>query len=418
VVTRPDPETVAPLLERMPTRRRAALEIVFVTAFVLAMSLTTSALLAAALVVAGLVLVRPWSPVHGSIARRAITALVLVPALVVPALLERADDAQGRRIGVQLERAAALPGEPPIEGGIARTVAGVPGSPGAGHVRVGDRIVALGGRALDAADPVGDVVARVGSTELPVDTSIDVLRDGARVSVPLHVPWPTGPAASPPARALRTFVKEHLFVALALRGVCLIVLVLLLARADGQGPRQLGLVRAGAARESALGLPGAFGAFATSLLAAIPIGLVGLVAGDALKRDMSSRAEGLSTLVAQGTGLRGIGAFAITAVFAGAFEELVFRGFLVPRLRHVTGSWAVAIVLANVAFASGHLYEGVAALFQTFALGVYFSVLLLWRGRIESAIVAHASFNVAMFAFISALEQSGGLRALERTLQK
>ena len=171
-------------------------------------------------------------------------------------------------------------------------------------------------------------------------------------------------------------------------------------------------------RESAWGLPGAIGAFGTNLIAAIPIGLVGLVAGDALQRDLSSRAEGLSTLIAQGTGLRGILAFAVTAVFAAAFEELVFRGFLVPRLRHVTGSWTVAVLLANVAFASGHLYEWVAALFQTFAIGVFFSILLLWRGRIESAIVAHASFNVAMFTVITVLEQSGALRVLERTLQK
>ena len=402
----------------MPTRARAAVEAAYVIAFVLAISLTSSVFVAAALVALGVVLVRPWSAMHGSVARRVLTALVLVPALLVPPLLERSEDPAGRRIGIQLERGTRLPGEPADEGGVARIVSVVPDSPGAGRVLVGDRVVALGGRPLGAADPVADVVARVGSAELPVDTTIDVLRDGAKVTVPLHVPWPKGVTPSPRARAVRAFVREHLLASLAIRGVCLIALVVLLAHANGQRVRQLGLVRVGALRESALGVPGAAGALAASIVVAIPIGIIGLLARDAMARDMGKRAEGLSVLASTGSGVRGILGFACAAVFAAAFEELVFRGFLVPRLKHVTGSWLVAVVVANAAFASGHLYEGVAALFQTFAIGVYFSALLLWRGRIESAIVAHTSFNVAMFTAITVLDQSGALRTLERTLQK
>ncbi len=408
----PDPQKVDPLALHMPSRPRAVVEAAFVIAFVLSVSLASGLVIAAALIVVGVVLVRPWNAVHGSPARRVVTAVLLVPALVVPVLLERAHDVSGRRIGVQLEQASLLPSDPVREGGVAKIVAVVPGSPGAGRLLVGDRIVALAGRPLATADPVADVVARVGTEDVPVDTSVDVLRGGALVSVPLHVPWPKSRSAASGAKAIQAFVGAHIFASLAIRGICVIALVILLARADGQRVRQLGLLRAGALREIAMGLPAMFGAFGANLIVAIPIGLVSLVAGDALQRDMNSRAEGLSVLTAQGTGMGAFFTFAITAVFAAAFEELVFRGFLVPRLRSVTGSWVAAVVLANVAFASGHLYEGVAALFQTFAIGVYFSLLLLWRGRLESAIFGHASFNIAMFAVITALEKSGALEAL------
>ncbi len=411
-MTFPDPQKVDPLALRAPSRARSAAQATFVVSFVLAHSLTGSFAIAAVLIVVGVVLVRPWNAVHGSRARRGVTALLLVPALVVPMLLERAQDVPGRRIGIQLERASRLPGDPVHEGGDAKIVAVVPESPGAGRLFVGDRVVGLAGRPLSAADPVADVVARVATDDVPVDTSVDVLRDGALVRVPLRVPWPKSRAFAPGAKTLQAFVGAHLFASLAIRGISVIALVILLARADGQRVRQLGLVRAGALREFALGVPAMLGAFGANLLAAIPIVLVSLVAGDALQRDMRSRAEGLGVLTAQGTGLRAVAFFAITAVFAAAFEELVFRGFLVPRLRAVTGSWIAAVVLSAAAFAAGHLYEGVAALFQTFALGVYFSLLFLWRGRLESAISGHAAFNVAMFSVMTALERSGALEAL------
>ena len=381
------------------------------TALVLSGSYTSSVLLALALVAVGVVLARPWSAVHGSIAHRGATVLVLAFALVVPTLLARAHAPPGRRIGVTLERATAAAGDPTVEGGIARIATVVPASPAAGLLFVGDRIIAVGGHPLAASDPVRDVVDRVASSELPVDTTVDVLRDGHRTSVGLHVPWPAGETGPSRLDRLRAVVGEHLFVALALRGVCLIAMVVLLLRSNGQNVRQIGLRREGALRECALGVPGAFGAFVTNVLVAIPIGIVGLLAQKALERDIKSRAEGLSVLVGPGsTSVAVLGGFAVTAVFAASFEEVVFRGFFVPRLRHATGSAALAIVLASVAFASGHLYEGVAALVQTFALGVFFCALLLRRGRLESAIVAHTTFNIVMFAMIAAVRQSGLLR--------
>ncbi len=371
----------------------------FVIVFALAPSFTTSLTLGVALLVGGLVLVRPWSAVHGSPAGRALTLVALVPALLLPPLLGLSEVAAGRRIGVQLEAAALVPDDPVKEGGVAKVVAVTPESAAAGRLVVGDRLVSVAGKPLAAADPVADVIARVHSEDTPVDVAVGVLREGALVSVPLHVPWPGSTSAV--AGAIGGVVRAHLFASLALRGLCMIAFVIVLARSDGQSLRQLGLVRRQAPREIVMGLPAMIGAMGANLIVAVPIGLVGLAFKDALPGLARTRSEGLRIFTAQGTDARALLAFAATAVFAAAFEELVFRGFLVPRLKRVTGSWIAAVVLSSALFASGHLYEGAAALFQTFAIGAYFALLLLRRGRLESAIVGHALFNVVMFAFIA-----------------
>jgi len=395
------------LLVAMPSRARAAIEVGFVAATIFASTLSTSIALPIALFVLGVILVRPWSAAHGTVAQRIGSALLLVPALGLPLLMERpVEDASARRIGVQLEATPASASG--ASGGVAKVVAVVPGSPAAGKLAVGDLVVALGGRPLDAADPSGDVVKRVRSRDLPVDTTVDVVRGGAKTSIALRVPWPDEPRRLRFA-AVASFVQAHLFLMLVLRGLSGIALVWLLARANGQGAAQLGLARQGLGREVVWGLPGALFAFVADVASAVPALVASAFAQDALQRDMGRRTEGLGQLLPQGSVL----AFAVTAVFAAAFEELVFRGFLVPRLRHVTRSWIVAALVASAVFASGHLYEGVYALFQTFVLGLYFSAMFLARGRIESPIVAHAVFNTVVFAIAKGLSESGVLERMQ-----
>jgi len=401
------------LLQNMPSRARAAIEIVFIAATVFASTLSASIVLPIALFVIGVVLVRPWSAVHGSVVHRVGTVLLLVPALAIPLLMERPiDDAPVRRIGVQLERVAPAPDDA-AKGGVARVVSVAPGSPADGRLVVGDRLVALGGAPLDRTDPSSDVVRRVRSHDLPVDTTADVVRDGVPRAVPLHVPWPADAPRARRIAAIATFVQTHLFAMLALRGVSGIVLAWLLVRANGQGFSQLGIERHGLGREAARGAVGVFGAFAADIVSAIPALVIATAfAQDALQRDMERRTEGLGQLLPQGSVL----AFAVTAVFAAAFEEVVFRGFLVPRLRHLTGSWVAAVLVAGAVFASGHLYEGVYALFQTFVLGLYFSRMFLLRARIEAPIVAHALFNTAIFAIAKGMSESGFLESMQRVV--
>jgi len=90
--------------------------------------------------------------------------------------------------------------------------------------------------------------------------------------------------------------------------------------------------------------------------------------------------------------------FALVTLLVGLWEELVFRGFLMPRLRRATGSWAVAVVLSTTVFAVPHLIDQVAAaLVPVTVLSLMFSLVTIWRRSIVPAVVAHTLFDFGMF---------------------
>jgi membrane protease YdiL (CAAX protease family) len=79
----------------------------------------------------------------------------------------------------------------------------------------------------------------------------------------------------------------------------------------------------------------------------------------------------------------------------GLWEELVFRGFLMTRLRRLTESWLIAVVLSSIAFTMLHaLDQTAAALVPVAILSLIFSVLTIWRRSIVPAIIGHAVFNL------------------------
>ncbi len=89
--------------------------------------------------------------------------------------------------------------------------------------------------------------------------------------------------------------------------------------------------------------------------------------------------------------------------FAGPAEELVFRGFVIPRLITVFGDrvWglAISVVLPAVIFGLGHVYyQGWRGFFVTGAIGITLGILfLLYRRNIWPLMVAHAAFNSMVF---------------------
>jgi membrane protease YdiL (CAAX protease family) len=101
------------------------------------------------------------------------------------------------------------------------------------------------------------------------------------------------------------------------------------------------------------------------------------------------------------------------ALFAGFYEEVLFRGFVLGRLRVILGDGiartAIAIALSSALFAAGHGYQGGLGLAQTFAAGVTLATLAAWRRSIWPSIVAHALIDslglVALHALRPILEQ-------------
>ncbi|WP_306799785.1 CPBP family intramembrane glutamic endopeptidase [Corallococcus sp. AS-1-6] len=189
-------------------------------------------------------------------------------------------------------------------------------------------------------------------------------------------------------------------------GMCLLVAVLLWR--DGQGPAQVGLVREGWARELLLGGVVLAGTYVVHLAVSVPLAAVA-VALKLAGQELAARKDVAAALL--DTGL-GVPAFAAIMVVVTGFEEFVFRGFLVPRLKVVLGGWVPAILVAAVLFSVGHFYEGTLAVFQTFVMGAWFGFVLWYRGRLLPLIVAHAAFNTISFALMLWLSRSGFLEKL------
>lgn len=102
------------------------------------------------------------------------------------------------------------------------------------------------------------------------------------------------------------------------------------------------------------------------------------------------------------------------ALFAGVWEETVFRGFLLGRLRaampvadntraHVRRDVA-AVLLTALLFGLGHGYQGLLGVLQTTLAGGVMGALVLWRGSLWPAIGAHLTIDLFGLLAIQALK--------------
>lgn len=78
----------------------------------------------------------------------------------------------------------------------------------------------------------------------------------------------------------------------------------------------------------------------------------------------------------------------LVAVVAAA-EETIFRGYLILRLRAVTRSATVAVLLSSVTFSLGHGYEGSAGVVTVGVIGAVLALIYLWRRSLTAPIVMH-----------------------------
>jgi membrane protease YdiL (CAAX protease family) len=87
--------------------------------------------------------------------------------------------------------------------------------------------------------------------------------------------------------------------------------------------------------------------------------------------------------------------FVLPALTVGIYEELLFRGFLLTRLRRGTGGWVAAVVISTAVFTSLHAIDQTpAALVPVAVLSVVFSLVTIWRRSLIPAIAGHFLFNL------------------------
>lgn len=75
---------------------------------------------------------------------------------------------------------------------------------------------------------------------------------------------------------------------------------------------------------------------------------------------------------------------------AAVVEEILFRGYMIEKVRQLTGSTVLAVVVSVVAFTYMHLSGwGAVHLIPVFAGGVIFALLYVWRRDLPSNMLAH-----------------------------
>lgn len=89
---------------------------------------------------------------------------------------------------------------------------------------------------------------------------------------------------------------------------------------------------------------------------------------------------------------------ALNWVLAALGEEMVWRGYALPRVAQFCGSglraWIVALIVVNVAFGLAHLYQGPSGVIQATVGGVLLGVLYLVTGRnLVAPVLAHGISN-------------------------
>lgn len=93
--------------------------------------------------------------------------------------------------------------------------------------------------------------------------------------------------------------------------------------------------------------------------------------------------------------------FVMVATLVGIYEETLFRGFLMTRLRRATGSWTGGVLLSTLVFVALHAtHQTFSALIAITILSLSFSLLTIWRRSIVPAIIAHTLFDLAQFLIL------------------
>ncbi|HEX5753368.1 MAG TPA: CPBP family glutamic-type intramembrane protease [Archangium sp.] len=402
----------AQLLQNAPSRRRALSEaaLVLVTVFIpgslavldLVPRLAVTCLLAAW----GLVLLRPWEDWRAGQVPRAVGTVLLfglaLGASMAGGWLGGEGVAPPPRLGVR-HTEVSVAGDGQDVSKVVELTHVVRGAPADGRLEVGDRILGVDGQMLSSSDPEEEFQERIRTAGDGASTEMRfiVQRKGEMSEVTV----PVGPAPN-----TTPFKKPGAILWLCLRALGVSLLVGLLLWRDGQGPAQLGFVREGLGREILLSIPVLVGAYVANIAASIPLALLGVL----LKlsdKELLARKEVATGLVEMGLS---VPVFAMAMVLVAGFEELAFRGFLVPRLKVLLGNWPAAVLLSAALFGLGHFYEGTLAVAQTAVLGAYFGFVFVFvrRFRLPSVMLAHAAFNTINFTLMIWLQRSGLLEKI------
>ena len=81
------------------------------------------------------------------------------------------------------------------------------------------------------------------------------------------------------------------------------------------------------------------------------------------------------------------------SLFVGLYEEVLVRGFLLSRLRALSGGNLVPVVVSTAIFGAVHFPQGLAGMVQTAAIGLALALVVVRTRTLWPAILAHATID-------------------------
>ncbi|UCE60542.1 MAG: CPBP family intramembrane metalloprotease [Phycisphaerales bacterium] len=180
---------------------------------------------------------------------------------------------------------------------------------------------------------------------------------------------------------------------LAIRTILVIVAVAAILRHRKQGTDSIGVSRIALRLNAAIGI---VAILATALLIFM-WQMVMLTVWPGLLEQMGENADRIMALVPRLHPLGFVGVSLAVAVY----EEVLFRGFLLTRLRRATGSWTIAVVVSTAVFTLLHSIDQTpAAMAPITILALSFCLTTIWRRSIIPAIVGHFFFDLYQFVVL------------------
>lgn len=106
-----------------------------------------------------------------------------------------------------------------------------------------------------------------------------------------------------------------------------------------------------------------------------------------------------------------ITAFTFLSITAGICEEILYRGFLIWYLSHISGI-VFAVIISSLLFGLGHLYQGSRGLLQTAAVGLIMAGFYILTRSIWVPMLVHALFDINMGFLAYAVMRAAGTESI------
>jgi len=136
-----------------------------------------------------------------------------------------------------------------------------------------------------------------------------------------------------------------------------------------------------------VGLAGAFLVTSLLLLFGLRVAL-GLIDLHNLQKSQEQTMRALGSLAPHS--YLEAGFFIVLSVFAGLFEEIIFRGYFQRQFSALAGDAFFGVVISGVVFGLAHGYQGWRNMIVIATFGMFFGILAYFRKSLRPGMIAHA----------------------------